>query len=78
MAAFASPYITQSSAVLHGVPIVAGTRIPVWVISEYAADGLSPGEIAGAFDDTLTSAQIRAVLAAVQGSPSAGSCLDCD
>lgn len=67
MAAFASPQITRNDAVLHGVPIVAGTRIPVWVISEYAADGLSPEEIAGAFDDTLTPAQIRTVLAAVQG-----------
>jgi len=58
--------LTRDSLVVHGVPVVAGTRIPVWVIREYADDGMSLADIAEAVDYALSSSQIQEILRAVQ------------
>ena len=46
--------ISTKPSVPHGTSVVAGTRVPVWVVLEYADDGLTPKEIADAFDDCFT------------------------
>lgn len=43
--ATAHPYIVSSDDILHGAPIVAGTRTPVRAIAELWKFGVAPEEI---------------------------------
>lgn len=53
--------ITSDPAVLHGQPAVAGTRIPVTVVLDNLAAGLSEAELLAEYP-SLTVAGIRAAL----------------
>ncbi|MEW6544114.1 MAG: DUF433 domain-containing protein [Nitrospirota bacterium] len=43
--ATAHPYIVSDSAILHGAPIIKGTRTPVRAIAEMWKFGVAPEEI---------------------------------
>ena len=60
MAVEVYPGITVDPAVVHGRPVVAGTRVPVEVVVGALAGGSTPEEVAE--DYHLTSDQIRRAL----------------
>ena len=55
------PHITTNPNILHGVPIVEGTRIPVRAVAGYHQMGLSVDEIVMSLAG-VTLAQARAAL----------------
>jgi len=48
--------------IMHGKPVIAGTRIPVYVILQLLAGGLSPEQICQEYPD-LTKEDVQACLA---------------
>jgi uncharacterized protein (DUF433 family) len=60
MAVEVFPGVTVDPAVVHGRPVIAGTRVPVEVVVGALAGGSTPEEVAE--DYHLTSEQIRAAL----------------
>ena len=56
------PYITSDPQILNGVPIIAGTRIPVRCIAGYYQMGLSVDEILLHLSH-LTPSQVHSALA---------------
>jgi uncharacterized protein (DUF433 family) len=54
--------ITSDPAVLHGQPVVAGTRIPVTVVLDNLAGGVTEAQLLAEYP-SLTIAGIRAALA---------------
>ena len=55
-------YITVDPEICHGKPCIKGTRIPVFVILDNLAEGLSIEEILESYP-TLTKEAIQAVIA---------------
>jgi uncharacterized protein (DUF433 family) len=55
-------HITTDPLVLRGVPIVRGTRVPVYVIMDFVAEGYSPEEIVDDFPD-ITVKDVEAAIA---------------
>jgi uncharacterized protein (DUF433 family) len=56
------PHITRNKAILHGVPIVEGTRTPVRAIACYYQMGLTVEEILDGLP-SLSRAQVHSALA---------------
>ena len=54
--------IVANPAVCHGNPVIRGTRIMVWLILEYLANGDSIDEVLAAYPD-LTREDVAACLA---------------
>ncbi len=52
------PHIVRAEGVCGGEPVIAGTRIPVWLIIGWVKDGYSPEEIRKEIYPQLTLAQI--------------------
>ncbi len=55
------PGIEVKKEVKGGIPVIRGTRIPVNVILEALASGMSPQEVAQEYE--ITEEDVRAVLA---------------
>ena len=55
------PGIEVKKEVKGGIPVIRGTRIPVNVILEALASGMSPQEVAREYE--ITEEDVRAVLA---------------
>lgn len=62
--------VTRRKFVSHSAPVIAGTRIPVRVIKEFAAAGVSPEGILKEYP-TLTLADVEAALAFDAGAAAA-------
>jgi uncharacterized protein (DUF433 family) len=62
--------VTRKKYVSHRVPVIAGTRIPVRVIKEFAAAGYSADQILKEYP-SLTAEDVRAALAFEGGSAAA-------
>jgi uncharacterized protein (DUF433 family) len=54
------PRIQVDPAVMGGVPVIAGTRMPVYVIVGYAGGGFSPEKIVANFYDEISVADVEA------------------
>ena len=54
--------IISNPAVCHGNPVIRGTRIPVWLILEYLANGDNADDVLAAYP-ALTKEDISACLA---------------
>ena len=63
----ASKFISSDPAVRGGTPVFTGTRVPVAVLFENLADGLSLGEVLDAYP-TLTREAAQAVLQEAEAS----------
>ncbi len=53
--------ITVDPSVHHGVPVITGTRTPVWLIIGSLAGGMNKEEVMQEYE--LTQAQVQAALA---------------
>ncbi|MEO0768228.1 MAG: DUF433 domain-containing protein [Cyanobacteria bacterium J06649_4] len=56
-----SPHIIVDSEIHHGAPVIAGTRVPVFVILGSLAGGMGKEEVIQEYE--LTQVQIEAALA---------------
>lgn len=59
-----SPWIERNPNVLAGHPVVAGTRVPVWVLKSHAENGMPVEQLA--IEYNLTFDQVREVLRIAQ------------
>lgn len=55
-------HITTNPLVQRGIPIVRGTRVPVYVVMDFVYDGYTPEEIVDNFPD-LTVEDVKAAIA---------------
>ena len=55
-------HIVVDTQVMHGKPVIAGTRIPVYVVLNLLAGGLGPEEVLKEYPD-LTLEDVQACLA---------------
>jgi uncharacterized protein (DUF433 family) len=53
--------IVVDPQVMHGKPVIAGTRIPVYMVLELLAGGLSPVQVLEEYPD-LTAEDVQACL----------------
>jgi uncharacterized protein (DUF433 family) len=56
-------YISSDPRICHGQVCVKGTRIPVTVVLDNLASGLTPQEVVDTYPDSLTLDAVMAVLA---------------
>lgn len=55
------PHVVKNPEIRGGKAVIAGTRIPVWLLVANTQDGISPDEIDAAYPE-LTLAQIHDAL----------------
>jgi uncharacterized protein (DUF433 family) len=55
-------HITCDPAILRGKPIIRGTRVPVYLIADFVANGATPAELVTDYPD-LTLEDVEAALA---------------
>lgn len=56
------PNITRTPGVMGEQPCIRGTRIAVWLIANWANQGMSPGQITEAYPH-ITESQVQEALA---------------
>jgi uncharacterized protein (DUF433 family) len=54
--------ITRNPQILRGKPIIRGTRVPVYLIVDFVANGMTPAQIVEDYPD-LTLEDVEAALA---------------